>query len=330
VLHTPSGPLPLPLPPPPTSATPPPGPPMRDSGPIATGSQPLPPAGAFQTPGSHSGAAIPMAGVGYQSGPAAVLPGAHPPTDPNNLSYPRYERSNESALVPALDDSLKPNRRPIYIGLGVAGVALIIIIAMVAGGGGGKTPVVAPAEDAATAAPGSDQATEPTEPEHEPEHVVVVPTKPAPGSNAAVLPPVGSDKPVAPTKGSSDDTAPVADDLIAVHIETPSVTGAEVELDGKLLGKTPLDIKVKRGSAMGQLIVKKDGYVEATRKVDLSGDFSKVITLSKKEEAVTPPHHEQQPPHHEVQPPHHEPQPPKCQKPGPNVNPFSNIPICKS
>jgi hypothetical protein len=323
------GPPPLPGPAVGRSPTPPPMPaqaivssqsgPMQipargETGPIAVGSQPLPASpgvsGAFQTPGSQSGAAIPQPQLGFASGPAAVLPA---PADPNNLSYPRYERSSDGTMAPALDD-LKPNRRPLFIGLGVAAAVIVIAVIVFSGGNKPSAPVAAVTPDAPSGT-GSSEVVVPVATPDASVVAVVVDAKPAP---------VGSDKPT-PTE--------VIDDQIAVHIETPPVTGAEVELDGKVLGKTPLDIKVKRASNMGQLTVRLAGYTDETRKVDLSGDFSKVIALVKKE--VPPPHHDPVVPHHDpVVPhhdpvvPHHDPKKPDCQKPGPNMDPFK--PVCKT
>ena len=324
-LATPPGPLPLPH--------------AGAHGAMAAGTQPMPGSAAFQTPGSASGPAIPLPNpthFGYASGAAAGQP-----SGANDLSYPRYEASGESEVPPDLD--VRPNRRLVYIILGVCGVALIALIALLAGGGS-KPAAPAPPVDLAVA-PGSDGSAAASEPSPRGPRPTVpppMPSYPQKGSDAVVLPPV-------PAKGS--DTS--ADDLIAVHVETTPVPGAEIDLDGKPLGRSPLDIKLKRTSANGQLVVKMIGYVDATAKVDLSGDFSKVIALKKDEPdaPVVPPHHDPVvvPVHHDptphtpahkdpVPPGHKDPVPtghkdptpkkPDCQKPGPNLDPFK--PVCKT
>ncbi len=309
---------------------------------MAAGTQPMPGKAAFQTPGSASGAAIAVPNsthFGYASGAGAAQPAAAA----NDLSYPRYEASGESEVPPDLD--VKPNRRLVYIILGVCGVALIAFIALLAGGGSKPAAPAPPTElSLAPGSDGSDVIGAPASNTPRPNVPPPMPSYPQKGSGA-VAPVVAA----VPAKGS--DTS--ADDLIAVHVETTPVPGAEIDLDGKLLGRSPLDIKLKRTSANGQLVVKMAGYVDSAAKVDLSGDFSKVIALKKDEPdaPVIAPHRDPVPvAHHDPTPTHpatrkdpgpsghkdpvpathKDPGPKKadCQKPGPNLDPFK--PVCKS
>src|SRR5690606_30932907 len=99
---------------------------------------PAPPQAQFNVPGSASGPAYPAMGIvstkhGYAS--AAMTRG--------DLSYPRYEVPD--ALTS--DVQLTPNRRPLFIGLGIIVVGVIVLL-VVAFSGGGDEPSIAPvAED---------------------------------------------------------------------------------------------------------------------------------------------------------------------------------------
>ena len=236
------------------------------SAPVAQATTAAPPASDALVSAPARSAAVPVqTHFGYASAPApvaakaaeSVAPTPVPPTTPtappitsdSNAGYPRYQRGD--SVVAGLD--LTPNRRPLYIGLGVVALAIVVAIAVFSGGGG-KLPAVA-ADDADVAAPAAEPVTATKSNTPPP-----MPTFATKGSGA-VAP--GATKPGA--KGSDEMT----DDQIVVHVETPPVVGAEVDLDGKLLGKTPLDIKLKRVSASGQLVIKMLGYVDATAKVDL-------------------------------------------------------------
>jgi hypothetical protein len=74
------------------------------------------------------------------------------------------------------------------------------------------------------------------------------------------------------------------DDFIMVHV-TSRPLGAEVLVAGTRIGKTPLDTKLKRGSKIADLKVHLDGYVEASSKIDLGGDYQKDVVLSPVDQA---------------------------------------------
>jgi hypothetical protein len=136
----------------------------------------------------------------------------------------------------------------------------------------------------------------------------------------------GSNAATPPTPVQPDD-----DGMITVHVGSDPVTGAEVLLDGKRLGATPLDIKIKRGTGMATLVVHSTKYGEATARVDTSGDFSKQMTLKKDDKLPVQqtPHDTHNPPKppQPPQPPQPPPHKPNCQQPGPNMDPFT--PVCK-
>jgi hypothetical protein len=143
--------------------------------------------------------------------------------------------------------------------------------------------------------------------------------------------------------------APIADDMVSIHIVSDP-KGADVLIANTKIGTTPLDTKLKRGTKVTQLTVHLDGYQDVSTKIDLGGDYSNEhIKLAKIEEQPEPPQpepevapppktpekkivhnpvHTTPPPHHEAAPQHHDTAAPKCQPPGPNVDPFSPIPVC--
>jgi hypothetical protein len=169
-------------------------------------------------------------------------------------------------------------------------------------------------------------------------------------------------QPVEPPK---PPPAPVVADenMVSIHIVSDP-KGADVLIAGTKIGETPLDTKLKRGTKVAQLTVRLDGYQDVSTKIDLGGDYSNEhITLVKLGEEpegsadgsgsataeVEPPKPPvSEPPKPPVvkavvktpvrrepvrrepvrkEPPHEKAQP-KCQPPGPNVDPFSSIPIC--
>jgi serine/threonine protein kinase len=169
-----------------------------------------------------------------------------------DLGYPRYEKPGENIRLES-ELSLKPNRRPLIIGGMLAGVGIVIILIVKLGGigSGTDTPVVEEGSD--------DQ-----------------------GSGSAATP-VGSGSAKTPAitdtgSGSAGATTDPAEDMITVHVESTPV-GADVLVAGQKIGVTPLDTKLHRGTKVQPLVVRLAGYVDATAKIDLSGDFSKKVTL---------------------------------------------------
>ncbi len=236
-----------------------------------SGSNPPP----FQTPVSTSGPALlPTAGAraSYNSGPLAPIAAAVAPPRAD-VSYARYPTAEPPAESPELE--LGPNRRPLYIGLGVASVGFVVVMVMTMGSNKDDntakpvaTPVVV-AVDASVAV--------------EPAVIAPAPVPPPAGSNA-VLPHAAVVAPPVP---------PPVEELVTLHIETEPV-GSEVTLDGKSLGVTPLDLKRKRGAGTVTLQLHHAHYSDFTTKVDVSGDVSRTITLKKLEDK--PIEHRKDPP----------------------------------
>jgi serine/threonine protein kinase len=303
---------------------------------LPQGTQPLPPQGHFTpNPGSGSGSAPAhpaMPGqppiVSTRHGYASAVPSR------GDISYPRYDAPADALAA----GTLKPNRRPLIIGLGIAVIGIIVVLAVSMGGGSKDS-------EPAAAAAGSDTAAQPEQ--------------------KMQTQPVEQPKP----------PAPVADEnMVSIHIVSDP-KGADVLIAGTKIGVTPLDTKLKRGTKITQLTVRLAGYQDVSTKIDLGGDYSnehiKLVKLgeepegtgsgsataqaapptpattpsdepkppaTKKEPAVVkkdPPVVKKDPPVVKKEPTvkkepvqHDKPAQPKCQPPGPNVDPFSPIPIC--
>jgi len=269
---------------------------QQPSGPVgsatpALGSQPLQvqhgqvqhspvPHGAFPPgPGSGSGPAhgMPSTRQGYTSGA---------PTR-GDVSYPRYEPPPGS-----LDDDddlrLRPNRRPLFIGLGIAGVGLIILLVMTLGGGGGdegkEQPIVM--DDQGSNDDGSDAGSNkvsPVDPTPDPTtDPKVVPNDVKVGSGAT-----GSAAPDTTTNNNTGSgAAPIEDQSITIDIKTDPI-GADVILAGKVIGMTPLKTKRPKSKGMSMITVHKARYIDVTAQFDLGEDFTSDLKLKKADEPVT-------------------------------------------
>jgi serine/threonine protein kinase len=289
------------------------------SGPLPRISDSVPvPASAFQTPGSSSGQSVSRPSYAAVAGINA-----------NDISYPRYE---PSPVAP--EDVRLKSRMPLVIAIAVLliGAGVVVVIAF-SGNGPDTTIAASPA-----VAPGSDVTAPATNP--------VLPPTPAP-----VAADTKDEHPAPVEAPASDVTPPPApgDDMISVHVVSDPA-GADVLLNAKVIGSTPLDIKMKKGVGTSTLVVHRAHYKDEVSKLDLSGDFQKTVTLRKlvddKSAHHEPPHRDPPVVHHE--PPHETahvapPPPPKetvtptvtapkvpdCQPPG-QMDPFDKRPPCKS
>ncbi len=331
---------------------------MPVPGQVPAGSQPMPPAMTAATTAAPNPAAgsrpPPFATPGSGSGPAlSALASSAQPSAPTRHgyasasadAYPRYDANEDGQTIGEYTgQSLRPNRRGLVVAVFVLALgAAALVVALMWGNGssnsGGKSsdPAVGngaiPGSNAdlpgsasvsGSGAMGTGSAALSAGSAHT--DIKKPPQQPPPpplvnagtnGSNAAT-PPTPPTPPVQP-----DD-----DGMITVHVGSDPVTGAEVLLDGKRLGTTPLDIKIKRGSGMATLVVRSTKFGEATAKVDTTGDFSKQMTLKKDDKAPQTQHdtHPPKPPQ-PPQPPQPPPHKPNCQQPGPNMDPFT--PVCK-
>ena len=165
---------------------------------------------------------------------------------------PTTNQSGQSYVDESLSNvRVKPNRRPLWIGLAIitVGVAIVLIVGL---GGGSTLPTVGDhPTPVAVGDPGADK----------------------PESKKPELPVVNRPTPDA-----------LVEDTVRVDI-TSEPAGADVWQTGKLLGKTPLLLDRPRSSGDVSLVVQHAGYDNVTLKVDLAGDFAKKVVLTK--EAAT-------------------------------------------
>ncbi len=189
----------------------------------------------------------------------------------SDVSYPRYEPAESSD-----DIRVQPSRRPLFVGLGVVVLGVAIVLAMVIGGSD-----CAKSSTQRVATSGSDQATarNTISPEISPDsatQVVVAPVTEPDAPNAQL----GSGS------GSGPDVSTGEESISIQIVSIPS--GADVLLSGKPIGTTPLDTKIKRGTGSATLVVHRAGYEDVPTKIDLTGDFSKEVTLVKVPEKLPP------------------------------------------
>ena len=256
-------------------ATPPPEPPplpamqpqvsQAEPFPLATGGAPAP--GALPVPGALQG---------YPSAPGS------PPMASSDLGYPLYEPPAGDA-----DDlGLRPDRRPLFIGLGIAAVGLIILLVVLLAGGGSKQaettkdPGITPGSDEPATAVGTPD-TEPSQPD-------LAPVK-TPDPTPPITKPTDTGSATTNQRPDTGSAArPPSSESIAIRVvsEPP---GADVLLAGKPIGTTPLTTKLKRGTGLAMITVHKARYQDVTTQIDLtSALFTKEVTLQRSEEAPPP------------------------------------------
>jgi eukaryotic-like serine/threonine-protein kinase len=107
---------------------------------------------------------------------------------------------------------------------------------------------------------------------------VAQPVEPAP-----VAPPTSEPAPSPPAAGTAvireARPEPPRPETIHLHLTT-TPPGATVELDGKRLGATPLDVDLARLDADAQLVIARDGFTAVKQRLDLRSDRSLSIALS--------------------------------------------------
>ncbi|HLL24331.1 MAG TPA: protein kinase, partial [Kofleriaceae bacterium] len=187
----------------------------------------------------------------------------------NELSYPRYEG-------PPPDRQLKPNRRPVFIGLGLIVVGLAVILAL----------MIAKSGKDVTAA---DRANRSDPPVIETPSASVPPAVPPPRVPAAVaidaavaVLPDAMEVPATPDAADEPDDSSIT---IKIVSEPP---GADVLLAGKVIGTTPLDRTIEKRDGQAILVVHRSGYADVETKIDLTADFEKTLTLVKLEDPPKP------------------------------------------
>jgi eukaryotic-like serine/threonine-protein kinase len=106
------------------------------------------------------------------------------------------------------------------------------------------------------------------------------PTAPAPSAATA---PANPDRPSAATVARPlpvEPAPPSAPTANTIHLHLTSTPGgAVVELDGKRLGATPLDVDATRGDRDAQLVVSRDGFTDVKQRLDLRADQSLSLAL---------------------------------------------------
>jgi serine/threonine-protein kinase len=237
------------------------------SPPIPVGSQPLIPTpiagNQFPAhPGSGSGpshSAFPTTRSGYANAPGMSQTGL---SQQSEFSYPRYEPPESSDP----DIRLKPNRRPLMIGLCIVFVGIGIVLFV-----GLRGPTVN-THDTLKPTTGSDES-------------AVDPDTAEPGvapriEGSAKDPATTDTTATAPTDGSAAEIIEPIEESISIKVVSKP-PGANVLVFGKPIGTTPLDTKIPRGTGAATLIVQRAGYEEVQTKIDLTGDFSKEVELVK-------------------------------------------------
>ena len=219
---------------------------------VPAGTQPLSlpistPQGAFASAPSGSGVAIPSTKHGYAGAPGQTR---------GDSMFPQV---GSAAGLGGDLPTLRPNRRPLFIGIGVVLVGAVALIAVKLTGGGSDASSTFAADAASVVGATPDNS-------------------------------VGSDHTTPPVATANDGV----DDYVALHVISHP-PGADVLIAGKKIGVTPLDTKIKRsaaikeaGTTMASLVIKLDGYVDVASKIDLTGDYAKDIPLKKAAAPVQP------------------------------------------
>ncbi|MGE0398972.1 MAG: protein kinase, partial [Kofleriaceae bacterium] len=258
---------------------------------VPVGQFPAAASGSHPSQPSHSAYPV-MTRPGYASGAGQSISGQHI----SEPSYPRYQAPDESL-------QLTPNRRPLFIGLGLAAIGVVVLL-VVSLGGSDDDDKQAPVKELTVAPEEPTTAPTPTVPPpvDPPKQAAVEDKKPvkAPDVKKAVVEAKAptSDEPdpaekidAAPdTTDTSDNTANVApvqpeETSIALDI-TSDPPGADVLLAGKVIGVTPLKTKLPKGTSLATVVVHKNKYVDASKDIDLSEDFKSEFILKKVEEPV--------------------------------------------
>jgi hypothetical protein len=317
--------------------------PQRDSRTPSAGGRPYPPPGG---PSTLPGLASPPHGSnpslpfphGSLPGGGPVGPGGYPqvskataeamamaPTQlgPMNTPAPQGFAANPGSSVShshvtpypqpsGVDgyESLKPTRRPLYIGLGLALVGVIIALAIGSAGDGpddatpdptppetaSVQPIVAPSTDPGIVPPpvatdpvpatgsGGTAATPPsTGPAPVPTPVpdkALLPSDPGPGTTADTP---DTDTPVTPDKDKApvEDVPPSEPATIAVVIKSDP-TGADVFKEGKRVGKTPFETTLPQSEKSTTFTVRADRHIDESVTVKHAKDFTATLKLEKK------------------------------------------------
>jgi serine/threonine protein kinase len=215
------------------------------------GTQPLPPP-QFGHPGSGSGpshsALAGQAIARHQGFPSAA--------SQSGASYPRHEAAYDGVV------NLQPSSRWLYIGLGGALVGIIVLLSLVIADDT-REDLPATRTSSASEAPSGTETRSPDQPPEAPARAVAPEVKPDPREPA---------RPAA-------TVAMPAFEPIKIHVES-TPPGADVLLAGNVIGTTPLTITRARGNGVATLTIHRAGYQDVKTSIDLSTDYSNVVTLA--------------------------------------------------
>ncbi len=225
--------------------------------------------------GSHSGpahGAIPSTRHGYASAPGTAR---------GDVADADYDF--EAGFDDGADLQLAPNRRPLFIGLGIAAVGVVILLMTLGGGkddSDKEEPTVSMNTGSELRVGSGSAAHDPTAKPAEDPTTPSTATANRTGSGSAEV--VGSVVPAA-VKTS-----------IKLHV-TSNPAGADVILAGKVIGQTPLSTKLPRGTGMTMITVHKAKFIDTTKEFDRSEDYESDLTLRKAEPKPTAPDVKQTP-----------------------------------
>jgi serine/threonine protein kinase len=242
---------------------------------LAGGSQPLPPPFGGMLP-PFSAQAVPAQTPGLL--PLGVQHiaryGGAPGASQSEVSQQRYEAPYDGALNVSLS-----NHRVLYIGLGTVLVGIIVLLAIAIFDSSGD------ARPASATERKSEPAVEPApaakSPVAKPEGATVTPLTPEPVPPEAFRGEAfrGEAFRGEATARQGAAVPPPTVDVISVHVLSKP-RGAEVLLDGKSLGVTPLTVEIPRATGIVPLTVRHPKFGDSTTKVDLSGDITAEVTLA--------------------------------------------------
>ena len=183
------------------------------------------------------------------------------------------------------DLNLQPDRRPLFIGLGVVALGLIILLVAVLGGGGNKAETT---KDRALTPGSAESATAVDSAAKEPIEPAIAPVKTPDPTNPGKAPTNSGSATTNQLPATGSAAPPPHTESIALHVVSDP-PGADVLLAGKPIGTTPLTTKIQRGTGLATLTIHKAKYQDVTTPIDLTSDlFTKEVALQKIAEAPAP------------------------------------------
>jgi hypothetical protein len=310
------------------------------------GTQPLPPPGQFSVnPGSGSGSSpshpgVPMPGQMPGQPPIASTRHGYASAVPSrgDISYPSYRAPADAYSGEGMQ--LKPNRRPLLIGGAIVLVGIIVLLA-VSFSGGGK-------DDGNVAAPGSDTAA--------PEETQMQ-TQPFDTPKAQVVTPPPVDDMVTihiVTDPKGADVLIAGQKIGVTPLDTKLKRGTKVQqLTVRMTGYQDLTSKIDLGGDYSNDHIKlvpvgegSDAETETGSAAPPPGTEHKAGTTTHTSPPVDDHKSTKTTTHTTTPADEHKttrttrtttpaedhkvttPRQPKCQPPGPNVDPFSSVPVC--